>query len=243
MRRLRIRACCFHWAPSLAVCIMLFWMKIWPATLFFFFNKNYCGSDVSIFINSTWEQKHENVLFSRFRASKLTVLPKFSSLWKIRNMENTGHSVADTNHRYIGKHEIFVLLNYVKSLPVQWNTFRNPVFYNWPLQTKYLKFLPTHFSWKRLTSRRFFTIDGSNAKTAATVANCSGGVTMDTGLPGSSALANFKEITKSALQFWKSWIVIGVPLLALPILFQAQNRDESEVRVCLSGFVCLYFKT
>ena len=31
---------------------------------------------------------------------------------------------------------------------------------------------------------------------------------------------------KSLLKFWRSWIILGVPLMALPLLFQDANHHE-----------------
>merc|ERR1711971_222625 len=32
---------------------------------------------------------------------------------------------------------------------------------------------------------------------------------------------------KSLLKFWRSWIILGVPLMALPLLFQDANHHEA----------------
>ena len=41
--------------------------------------------------------------------------------------------------------------------------------------------------------------------------------------------SGFLAVCKSLLQFWRTWIILGVPLVALPLLFQENAGSENEV--------------
>ena len=40
--------------------------------------------------------------------------------------------------------------------------------------------------------------------------------------------SRIRSVCRSLIQFWRSWIILGVPLVALPLLFQgASHRGEA----------------
>ena len=43
-----------------------------------------------------------------------------------------------------------------------------------------------------------------------------------------TSLPSDMEAVKSGLRFWRTWIVVVVPLIALPILFQGRSQDSEE---------------
>lgn len=43
-----------------------------------------------------------------------------------------------------------------------------------------------------------------------------------------SPTSSIRSVCRSLIQFWRSWIILGVPLVALPLLFQgASHRGEA----------------
>ena len=40
-----------------------------------------------------------------------------------------------------------------------------------------------------------------------------------------SPTSSIRSVCRSLIQFWRSWIILGVPLVALPLLFQGASHS------------------
>ena len=50
--------------------------------------------------------------------------------------------------------------------------------------------------------------------------------------------SRIRSVCRSLIQFWRSWIILGVPLVALPLLFQDEDaRKEASSASVLRGAV------
>lgn len=48
--------------------------------------------------------------------------------------------------------------------------------------------------------------------------------------------SRIRSVCRSLIQFWRSWIILGVPLVALPLLFQDEDaRKEASSASVLSA--------
>ena len=53
--------------------------------------------------------------------------------------------------------------------------------------------------------------------------------------PSSPASSSIRSVCRSLIQFWRSWIILGVPLVALPLLFQDEDARKEASSSVLSA--------
>ena len=47
--------------------------------------------------------------------------------------------------------------------------------------------------------------------------------------------SRIRSVCRSLIQFWRSWIILGVPLVALPLLFQDEDARKEASSSVLSA--------
>ena len=47
--------------------------------------------------------------------------------------------------------------------------------------------------------------------------------------------SRIRSVCRSLIQFWRSWIILGVPLVALPLLFQDEDTRKEASSSVLSA--------
>ena len=50
-----------------------------------------------------------------------------------------------------------------------------------------------------------------------------------------SPTSSIRSVCRSLIQFWRSWIILGVPLVALPLLFQDEDARKEASSSVLSA--------
>ena len=70
----------------------------------------------------------------------------------------------------------------------------------------------------------------------STVVEEAGASEESTRMERNNSSSRIRSVCRSLIQFWRSWIILGVPLVALPLLFQDEDaRKEASSASVLSA--------
>ena len=69
----------------------------------------------------------------------------------------------------------------------------------------------------------------------STVVEEAGASEESTRMERNNSSSRIRSVCRSLIQFWRSWIILGVPLVALPLLFQDEDARKEASSSVLSA--------